>query len=262
MSRVALFMMLGTAATSSLANLVTNGSFENTNVTTTSLWGHFCQPGVAVNNWSSNSVGQGIVLPSWQPGAPGTGVLFPAGNACYGGNAPVGLAGPVTTSSPDGGNFVFSDGDPTYAGNIDQTISGLTAGVIYTLKFLQALAQETETSMIGNYGPVTGHWDVSFVGGAVQSSSTMTANGLLGTWSPWAQQTMTFVATGLPQVLRFHAIGTGLPPFLLLDGVNLEQQVPEPSSLALVLLAGIASASAYRRTRWLRDAPEGMPSGH
>ena len=88
-------------------------------------------------------------------------------------------------------------------------------------------------------------------GGTAPSSASMSANGAgpNPTWSPWAVQSMAFTATSSTQILRFYAIGTGLPPYLMLDGVRLEQ-IPEPSTLALVFASMLGSIAVYRNTRW------------
>ncbi len=229
------------------ANLVLNGGFETTTAAVTSNWGAGCPAPLTVSDWSTSDIGQGIVLPSWQPGAPGTGVLFPTGPCNP--FSPVGVAGALPTSSPDGGNFVFSDADYHNAA-ITQTISGLTPGVAYLLTFLQALIQDVQTG-ITVPGAVSAHWDVS-LGSSTQSSTGMTGNGSTNTYSNWAGVSMTFVPLSSTELLSFLAVGAGDPPLILLDGVHLDQAVPEPASLALVLLGGLAAGATYRRTRWQR----------
>jgi hypothetical protein len=242
-SALAISIALGTASAG--ANLVLNGGFESTTAAVTSNWGTGCPAPLTVSDWSTSSYGQGIVLPSWQPGAPGTGVLFPTGpcNAF----SPVGVAGALPTSSPDGGNFVFSDADFGQA-PIVQTINGLTPGVAYLLTFLQALIQDVQVGLT-TPGAVSAHWDVT-LGSSTQSSAGMTGNGSTNTFSNWAGQSMTFIPLSSTEVLSFLAVGTGDPPLILLDGVSLEQSVPEPASLALVLIGGLAAGATYRRTRW------------
>ncbi len=239
--------------TQTQANLVTNGSFEITTATVTSTWpasafGGCPNSPVSVSGWATSNVGQAIVLPNWQPGAPGTGVLFPTG-LCNPG-PPVGVAGPLPTSSPDGGNFVMSDGDFANA-PITQTITGLTPGARYTLSFLQALVQDTQPPFT-TPGPVTGYWQVSF-GATTLNSTFMTADGSTLTLSPWKSETMLLTANNATEVLSFFSVGTGDPPLVLLDGVVLEA-VPEPATAWTLLLGGLAGGLLYRRTRWQRVA--------
>lgn len=208
---------LATGATGAWANLVQNGSFENTPVTITT---QFLSASVA--NWSNSDIGEALVTPNWFT----SGYLFPN----------VGVAGPLPATSPDGGNFVFSDGD-YHNSAITQTITGLTANTQYTLTFWQALAQDTEP-YVTIPGPVTGYWNVNF-GGDLQSSAFMKGDGSTLTISPWAQQTMTFTAHTSTQVLSFLSVGTGDPPLVFLDGVSLTASVPEPGALAMMGVGGL-----------------------
>ena len=52
----------------------------------------------------------------------------------------------MTQTSPDGGNFVFSDGDFMNSA-ITQTLTGLTPNTTYQLNFWQALAQDKEPNI-------------------------------------------------------------------------------------------------------------------
>ncbi len=247
----ALLALAGACSLPAQANLVTNGSFEITTATVTSTWpvsafGGCPNSPVSVAGWSTSNIGQAIVLPSWQPGAPGTGVLFPTG-LCNPGPS-VGVAGALPTSSPDGGNFVMSDGDYGNA-PITQTLTGLTPGGQYTLTFLQALIQDTQPPFT-TPGAVTGYWQVSF-GSTVLNSTAMSADGSILSYSPWKGQTMVLTANNATEVLSFFSVGTGDPPLVLLDGVVLEA-VPEPATAWTLLLGGMAGLLVYRRTRWPR----------
>src|SRR6185437_10399353 len=166
------------------ANLIQNGSFEISGVTTTT---QFLSAGVA--DWTNSNHGEALVFPSWHA----TNTLFPN----------VGLAGAFPQYSPDGGNFVFSDSD-FMTSAIQQTVSGLVAGDTYTLSFYDALDQDTEPNVTVP-GPVSAYWQVTF--GATQNTPTMTANGSLGTFTNWSLQSMNFTATGASQVLSFFAVG-------------------------------------------------------
>lgn len=223
-----------------LGNLVSNGGFESTTVSTTTQW--FCPGSCVVNNWtlandnpSGFNDGQILVHSSWN----GVNLI-----------GSVGIAGSIGLASPDGGNFIFSDAD-FHNSSITQTLTGLTPGDTYLLSFYQALVQDTEPG-ITTPGPVSALWQVSF-GTGVQTSASMSANGATLTTSPWALQSMSFTANTATQVLSFLSVGTGDPPLIALDGVRLEH-VPEPASVALVLLAGLAAGATYRRTRWQRIA--------
>jgi len=217
------------------ANLVQNGSFEVVTATITSV---FSAGGVA--NWSNSPPfleGEAIVLPSWFT----NGCLF-----CPN----VGVAGPLPQYSPDGGNWVFSDGNFMNS-PITQTITGLVPGNFYQLSFYQGLVQDTEPN-VTTPGPVTGSWIVS-LGSSVWNSAPMAADGSIPTISNWALQTVSLKAQNATEVLSFLSVGTGDPPLVLLDGVNLTE-VPEPTSAALLALGFVGLGAVYRRTRWQRIA--------
>ena len=209
---MSLLVFAALTSAASGASIVANGSFETATASTTT---QFLSAGVS--NWTNSDIGEALVMPSWYT----NGYLFPPN---------VSFAGPVPQTSPDGGNFVFSDGD-YHNSAIQQTLTGLTPGDAYVLTFYQGLAQDTEPN-ITVPGPVTGRWLVSR-GASVQLSPLRSANGSIPTISPWALQTMTFTPTTATEVLSFLSIGTGDPPLVLLDGINLVAPTPEPASLWL-----------------------------
>jgi len=208
------------------ANLIQNGSFEISTATTTT---QFQSAGVA--NWTNSNIGEALVFPSWYT----NGYLFPN----------VGLAGNFPQTSPDGGNFVFSDSD-FMTSPIQQTVNGLIVGHNYTLTFYDALDQDTETN-ITVPGPTSAYWQVTF-GTQAQNTSTMYSDGSVPNFTNWSLQSMSFKATSVSQVLSFFAVGVGDPPLAMLDGVSLEDATaPEPAAIALV--AGGLALSAWRIRR-------------
>ncbi len=225
--------LLAVAALTSLANaapLVTNGSFELTTASTTTT---FLFAGVS--DWTNSDIGEALVQPSWFT----NGYLFPG----------VGLAGPFPQTSPDGGNFVLSDGDYHHS-PIWQTITGLTPGDSYQLTFYQALAQDTEPNVTVP-GPVTGQWQVS-LGASVQFSPLMSANGATPTISSWQSESMTFTAQNASEVLSFFSVGTGDPPMVGLDGISLVDTTPEPGAIWLM---GLGAALFAWKLNSRRKAP-------
>ena len=155
------------------------------------------------------------------------------------------LYGPMSATSPDGGNFVAADGDPDYSAPFSQTVTGLTPGESYLLSFYQAAAQQQGLS-----GPTTELWQVT-LGGETLDSAIM--NNPSQGFTAWNQQMMVFQATAATEVLTFLSVGTpgGAPPIALLDGVSLVQTTPEPSNLAL-MGAGVLGLFAVRRFRHKR----------
>ena len=73
-------------------------------------------------------------------------------------------------------------------------------------------------------------------------------------FSGWMQQTFTFTATSTTEVLSFLAVGdTPVPPFLLLDGVTVDEYTPEPGSVYL-MLSGLTLLGGVTRFRQKRSA--------
>ena len=226
-----------TFATAAYADLVQNGGFETT--TLSSPGGYICKTGTTcvsnVANWTSSCnshCGTGATVAS---------LLFAGtnGSAFNGGN---GLWA-VADSTP-GGNYIAIDGDPIYRAPLSQTITGLVMGDTYTLQFYQAAAQQHGTN-----GATTEQWQVS-LGASTQFSTLMSIPS--HSFKAWALESMTFVAEGTTQVLTFLAVGTpgGDPPVVLLDGVSLiDATVPEPGTLSLMVagLFGMGSAVRLRR---------------
>lgn len=213
------------------ANLAYNGSFENIGSATASF---------SINNPTP--------LPGWAATPSGNRILdclVRAGattNLC-GGAFGGGMSFWVHPgASPDGGNFVAIDGLTDFSTPLTQTINGLVAGMQYTVSFYQAAAQQR-----GFDGATTERWRVQF--GSQSQLSTLMNNANHGA-VPWMGQSMTFTATSSSQLLSFIAVGTpsGLPPFVLLDGVSVEAQTPEPATFGLIG-AALLGLPVLRRMR-------------
>jgi hypothetical protein len=239
MSTVAMasFLVSGTALAGT--NLVTNGSFEQSTALVNGV-------GTTINNsdltgWalSACQLDCGLGPNSYfmflaAPGYVQNGVLFQ--------NAPVQFfSGPG--ASPDGGNAITQDAG-NEVGTLQQTINGLIVGDHYQLTFYQATMQAIDANVNSSF---SANWLVS-LGGSAQYSTTM-FNPYQG-YSPWEQVTMDFTATSISEVLGFFANSpnAGQPPFLLLDGVDLED-IPEPGSLAAIAAGLVGLAFVQKRRR-------------
>jgi len=206
-------------------NYVQNGSFS-----TTSGPGQIDYDGQTLadwtnTDWNGTQVGYNFLFSSTDFDN-GTGVGGDSGNVqLWGpGNGSNNGLGP----SPDGGNFVADDG-AYEASDLTQQISGLTPGLQYELSFLWGGAQQE-----GFNGQTTEQWEVT-LGSQTEYTQTLTdpSNGFTG----WEYVTLDFIPTVSNPLLSFFAIGTPVtpsePPFVLLDGVNLEQ-APEPGTFVLI----------------------------
>lgn len=156
------------------------------------------------------------------------------------------------TAPPKGGNIVAAD-SIYQIGAITQTISGLTVGQVYMLKFYWGGAQQQGA---GFTNPTTENWTVSF---GSQTFTTATINDPAESFTGWMQQTFYFTATSTSQVLSFTAGGGPAcePPFSLLADVDLEV-VPDVSNWMIFMSFGavcIGFQVVRRQRRRLEFAP-------
>ena len=216
------------------AQLVLNGSFEQSNLTAGDKTSFDV---AAVANWatgpSPTNVGNDVTFLA----SPGSADDL---------NKYMTVYGPFPKASPVGGNFVEADGDPSYSDYIYQGLHGLTIGQKYSVSFYQAAGQE-----YGYSGPTTEQWAVtlsrfSFADTQLSSMFSLAQGGV----GAWQKQTMIFTSDATDPVLVFLAVGTpgGAPPISFLDGVSV-QAVPEPSTLIMTSLAliGVGAVSLRRR---------------
>jgi hypothetical protein len=154
---------------------------------------------------------------------------------------------PSNTASMNIGNhFMALDGDPGgngvtgVQGPLQQTITGLTPGQLYTLTFDFAADQ-----LMDRTGQTTEQLAVS-LGSETHLTDILTAPS--GGATPWEKETMSFTATSSSELLSFLSIGTpsGYPPIALLDNVSIS--VPEPATWALMLI-GVGAVGASLRLR-------------
>ncbi|KKC26112.1 PEPxxWA-CTERM sorting domain-containing protein [Sphingomonas sp. SRS2] len=256
------------------ANLLVNGDFEQITVNRSSIFDSAPNSRPWGPNGPSDNIQQTVV--GWEsigfnfvmrPGDVDTiGAVSPYAGAnliLWGpGN---GVANGLT-GSPTGGNFIAADG-AFRNGPISQTVSNLQIGESYTVKFWWAAGQQKNF-----LGATTDRWDVCFgtcdfqvnnapdgygmfLNGTVKSSSTVALPDK--GFSPWKEESMTFVATAQTQKLSLLAYGTplGQPPFALIDGISLEGgivppvAVPEPSTWAMMLIGFFAVGATLRGRR-------------
>jgi hypothetical protein len=229
--------LFATALPALAGPVLQNGSFAATSGITTTGSGFSISNDGTLTGWSANTSVNQITCLVYS-GAANNNLC---GMNVFGGGLSIdtpGITG-VIPASPDGGNFILSDGDKAYASAVSTTVTGLVGGGSYTISFYQAGSWQT--------GYVAGtntseNWNVT-LGGQTLSSTVM--NTPVGSFYGWNKQSLTFTLPSnavASQVLSFLAVGpSGYPPMVLLDGVSITQNVsgssvPEP---ALGLLIGV-----------------------
>ena len=227
----ALGLILGVTGTVHAADLIKNGGFE----TLTNGYGQ---------------IGYNTDATGWT--TTGYNFVFSATNADNGGvNGRLGnvqLWGPGNGSSnglhasPNGGNYIAADGAFEVA-PIEQVINNLTVGHTYAVGFSWGAAQQT-----GFDGTTTEQWQVSLGGDSLLTSIAPNDN---HGFVDWKSESFQYVASSTSETLSFLAIGTptGKPPFVLLDGVSMDDvSVPEPTAL-VGIFAGVLSVGVIARRR-------------
>jgi hypothetical protein len=242
MFAVAAALAIGSAAHAA-PNLITNPGFDATSTSETNYF-------YGAGNYNVDAA------TGWKLGGYGLYIFAGTATSANVGNVPgfrlwgnpdntPGAPGSVANGyvdSPSGGNYLGLDGDttPGVQGTVTQTLYGLTAGT-YRISFDWAAAQQTDQT-----GPTTESVIVNFGGQSQQTSYVSNAS---KGFVPWQRQSFDFYTAGGDTVLQFVASGTpaGLPPFVLLDGLN-ASAVPEPATWAMMIVGmGLVGMSLRRR---------------
>lgn len=242
-------------------NLVLNGNFSNQSSTTNpAQFGSNSGGGTIFGTGSCTYGGQTVA--NWT-GNGGYLISYPdlastSTEPCTQWSGETQTLSPINTTGLPAGttdvSFVGMDGidSPIPHGSISQTINGLTSGAKYTVSFYWG-----NTQLLNRTGDTTEYLTVSLGG---QSFDTVTNS--IGThgWSDWAPVSFTFTpdsSTGAGwNVLSFLSVGTpnSLPPFAVLTGVSMTQNVPEPPELAMFGsgLLGLGLLIVFARRREMR----------
>lgn len=253
---------IGMASGAHAQNLITNGSFENfagAGLSSQQLL-QTGGTGTAYSGWATTSGYAFIVTPNQAingfGGPSGTVQLWSPTVGSVTGNG--GSGSIAITSSPDGGSFFAMDPTyPTNTGVLTQSLTGLIVGSTYTLSFYQAAGQQKGFDALSGF---TNTWTVTATDSNSHVDLNQTASALTvanHTFSGWTQVTMSIVATTASMTLQFFAassVGSGQPPFAMLDGVSLTKNasaVPEPTAMLLLgsAFAGLLGARRLRARR-------------
>jgi hypothetical protein len=167
-------------------------------------------------------------------------------------------------------NYLIDDGDDRYGAPISTDMTGLTVGATYQVTFYQATSEED-----GNDQADNDSWQVYVLPGLTSGvyicptcaspvnpdpgdlafTSPVIAN-LGGVSTPWEQETFTFTATRVAELLEFVADavaaagGAVEPPLLALAGVSSARVTPEPGTWVLTIMgAGLVFAASKLRSR-------------
>ncbi|MGH8233865.1 MAG: hypothetical protein ACREPU_06680 [Rhodanobacteraceae bacterium] len=230
-------------------NLVQNGDFSQTSPTPANPTqiGPDYTAGQFVTGWTGN----GYAI--WYPSA--TAAVSGCGHTQYhsGAGGDCSTLNVVGTPVPGSGSFVALDGvSGSLQGSISQLLSGLTVGSTYTVSFYWGTTQETQAS-----SKVQSHdqyLQVSLGGATPQTTNTVLTD--WNTFNGWYLTTMNFTADSSSALLDFLSIGLPAdgPPMILLTGVTLTQNVPEPPELAMFGggLLGLGLLILFARRREMR----------
>jgi len=268
-----------TSAAPARANLVLNGDFENSTPIDIITWptsaGGIGQVGNIVNlpDWTKTPLvadgSDGYVfvvnqdadnyINAWSP-YPNQGGGFPSkfSNAAssniflwgpdYGPNPQSnGFSGPPGSAASN--KFIGADGD-FGASILSQVVTGFTPGSEYVLSFQYAGSQET-----GEQGDTTQQWKVRLGG---QDFSTPTWTNPSRGFTPWATYTSSpFIASSSSLNLEFEGFGRAvasgsLPPFLLLDNVQIVENAPPAPAPVPGPLPALGAGMALAWSRKLR----------
>lgn len=208
--------------------------------------------GFTVDNWTG--AGYTIWYPS--PTAAVSGCGYTEYHYPGSGSGDCSTLNAVGALLPDGSRtttFLALDGvQNSLQGSIQQQLSGLTNGARYTVSFFWGTTQETQASnQVQSHGE---HLQVSLGGSSQDTSPDVTTN--WGDFEGWFQTSFTFTADSMNPWLKFMAFGlpSDGPPMILLTGVSVTQNVPEPPALALFGggLLGLGLLTVFARRRALR----------
>ena len=195
---------------------VTNGSFEAVQITS-----------------------QGSANPADVPGWTHGGVVGDA--LIWSDQFPVCCGGTGSTKTGGGHQFVTMGGGfgPTGSSSWSQTLSGLSAGQAYTVKFMLAAEGEVPTQSL-TVGMTTGSST------AQQNFTTLVAGPYF--WQNWGAASYDFVADATSATLQFSVVDEAYDVGLDMVSVS-AAGVPEPGVWALMLIGFGGLGIALRRRR-------------
>ncbi len=234
----------------------------------------------SMSGWST-SAGYEFVLTAPQaingftgPNGSGRALWSPTVGAVTGNG---GLGSVAIAASPSGGNFLAIDpgylntttlSGNTIASSTWTSLSHLLTGATYIVSFNAASAEQKGFDLASPPTNPFVQWTVAeYTAAGTAPACTPPNTGAVlcqagatialsnHAFSGWVQQQVSFVATAATMTLAFIAstnVPSGQPPYALLDGVVVTQQVPEPATAGL-LLVGLGGLLGARR-RAIRGA--------
>jgi hypothetical protein len=210
LSAAALATCALTAAPASAAiNLVQNGGFEAPVVTDPCC---VTSPPTPIPSWTADP-DVNVVNGTFSSSPPGT-------NLAYEGTQYLDLVG------------------QTGHGAIEQVVTGLTAGQVYTLTFAYS------HNLFAGLTSATALWSIDGIFGTVTHSSGSNSD------LAWQILTANFTASNTSALLEFENLTGAQNEGVFLDGISITQAVPEPGTWAMMLLGfGAIGLTIRRRQR-------------
>ena len=260
----AAFAAVAISSSAGAANLIANGDFSSFNAGaagpdyTFRSYGNSQLTGWTQNVIPGNNGGLVVILPSASLNAA---VIHDGGNTQYSFWSSSNGGATTITAPPSGNANIFAqDSAAENTSYLSQVVNGLVAGHTYAVTFNWAGDQLRSADGTNWNGPTNEKWEVN-VGGTYNGGTTQTytggttlytntinvpSHGFVG----WQAATLNFVANSTSEVLNLEAVSTstGLPPFALIDNVQL-QAVPEPATWALMLIGFGGMGAVVRRRR-------------
>ena len=138
--------------------------------------------------------------------------------------------------SPDGGTWVGIGRADSFIETFGQTVTGFSVGTQYVLSWYQ-----------GNFGAIVSppHYVLDNAIQVLIDGSPTGAGSVIPSGPDWSTDSIVFTATSVSHQIDFTLLNPD-PAYISIDGIALSV-VPEPATLSLLALGGLALISRRRK---------------